>query len=281
MNAPPRRAVIPAAGLGTRMRAVDPLRPKELLPVAGRPILLHALEEAVLAGCTEAVVVIRPGKEDLRRLVEDPAFARREFPAAARDLVQVMARLAVHFVYQELPRGECDAILAARDRLGREPFAVVYPDNLPRPAGALARACAALTRTGQDAVALMTVDEASAPALSASGRVDLTPRPDGLFAVTRFHPKQPGPFTLRFAGELRTCGMYAALPHTLEFIARTAERFWSRDPRVELTDGKVRRLMQAEGVPFVGVPLDGAVLDAGTPAGYARCLDLFEGRQRH
>ena len=281
MNAPLRRAVIPAVGLGTRMRAVDPLQPKELLPVAGRPLLLHALEEAVLAGCNEAVVVIRPGKADLRRLVEDPAFARREFPAAASDLARVLARLAVSFAYQELPRGECDAILAARDRLGSDPFAVAYPDNLPRPPGALAAACAALARTGCDAAALMAVDPDAAPTLSASGRVDLSPRPDGLMAIARFHPKQPGPFVPRHPGELRTCGLYAALPHYLDFIERAAGKYWSHDPRVELTDGKVRRLMLAEGVPFVGAPLDGTVLDAGTPAGYARCRDLFEGRRRH
>lgn len=281
MTAPPRRAVIPAAGLGTRMRGVDPLRPKELLPVAGRPLLLHALEEAALAGCVEAVVVIRPGKEDLRRLAEDPAFARRDYPAAAADLARVLARLKVTFAVQELPRGECDAILAARDRLGDEPFAVAYPDNLPRPPGALATACAALARTGRDAVALMAADEAAAPALSAAGRVDLAPRPDGLFAVERFHPKQPGAFTPRFPGELRTCGLYAALPHYLDYIAEAARSLWSRDPRAELTDGKVRRLMLAAGVPFVGVPLEGTVLDAGSPAGYARCKDLFEGRRRH
>ncbi|MEW5772365.1 MAG: NTP transferase domain-containing protein [Thermodesulfobacteriota bacterium] len=281
MNAPLRRAVIPAAGLGARMRAVDPLRPKELLPVAGRPLILHALEEAALAGCAEAVVVIRPGKEDLRRLLEDPAFVRREYPAAAADLARILARLQVHFAYQELPRGECDAILAARGLLGDDPFAVVYPDNLPWPSGALARACETYASTGLDTVALMAVDADAAPALPASGRVDLAPRPDGLFTVERFLTKQPGPFAPRFPGELRTCGLYAARPHYLDFIARAAERFWSQDPRVELTDGKVRRIMLAGGVEFVGAPLAGTVLDAGTPAGYARCRDLFEGRVRH
>jgi UTP--glucose-1-phosphate uridylyltransferase len=281
MTAPLRRAVIPAAGLGTRMRGVDPLQPKELLPVAGRPLLLHALEEAALAGCEKAVVVIRPGKEDLRRLVEDPGFVRREYPAAAGDLARILARLEVCFAYQELPRGECDAILAARDVLEGEPFAVAYPDNLPRPPGALAAACAAYARTGLDAVALMAVDEHSAPSLSASGRVDLAPLQDGLCAVQHFHAKQPGPFVPRFAGEQRTCGLYAALPHYLDFIIRAAEKYWAHDPRVELTDGKVRRLMLAEGVRFVGAAVPGTVLDAGTPAGYARCRDLFEGRLRH
>ncbi len=281
MTIAPRRAVIPAAGLGARMRAVDPLRPKELLPVAGRPLLLHALEEAALAGCTAAAVVIRPGKEDLRRLVEDPGFARREYPAASADLARVLARLSVSFVYQDLPRGECDAILAAREFLEGAAFAVAYPDNLPRPAGALALACAALARTGRDTVALMAVDEAAAATLPASGRVDIARQPDGSIAITRFHPKQPGPFAPRMAGELRTCGLYAALPHFLDFIARAAEKYWAHDPRVELTDGKVRRLMLDAGVPFHGEPVSGTVLDAGTPAGYARCRDLFEGRLRH
>jgi len=281
VTSPPRCAVIPAAGLGTRMRTVDPLRSKELLPLAGRPLILHALEEAALAGCVEAVVVLRPGKEDLRRLLEEPRFARREYPDAAADLARIQARLTVRFATQELPRGECDAILAAREMLAGQPFAVAYPDNLPRPPGALAEACKAMARTGHDAVALMAVDEAAAASLSASGRVDLTPRPDGCFSVQRFHPKQPGPFVPRFTGELRTCGLYAALPHYLDFIDQAALKFWSRDPQVELTDGKVRRLMLAAGREFVGVPLAGTVLDAGTPAGYARCKDLFEGRRRH
>lgn len=276
-----RRAVIPAAGLGSRMRAATPLRPKELLPVAGRPLLLYALEEVLAAGCVEAVVVIRKGKEDLRRLLEDPAYLRRDFPAAAQDLARLLSRLRVSFAYQDLPRGECDAIHAARDHLGAEPFAVAYPDNLPRPPGALAAACATLARTGRDAVALMAVDEDNAPALSASGRVDLSPREDGLFFVRRFLPKQSGPFTPRFPGEMRTCGLYAALPHYLEFIAAAADRFWSQDPQVELTDGKVRRLMLAQGVEFLGARVAGTVYDAGTPKGYARCRAEIEGRRPH
>lgn len=264
--------VIPAAGLGTRMRPVDPGLPKELLAVAGRPLICRALDEALLAGASKAVVVIRPGKEDLRRLVEDSSWARGRWPEAHAGLERARQALEFHFPVQASPRGEADALLLAEDLVAGRPFGVVYPDNVAHPPGALAEACRMLAATGLDSVALMRVDPDMAGRLAHSGRVDLartshSPQDSG-WRVRAFLPKGPGPFRPRFAGEMRTCGMFAALPHWFAFTRRAD----APGLEGELTDGKVRRVMLAAGVSFAGAPVPGTVHDCGTPEGYAACI---------
>lgn len=250
------RAVIPAAGLGTRMRPLTGGGPKELLPMAGKPAIAHALAEAALAGCRMAVVVIGKGKQNLAEKL--PAYAPQGL-----DLV---------FALQPRPLGECDAIAHAGPYLGSGPFAVIYPDNIAHPPGALALAARTCLETGRDALALMRVDDALTPGISDSGRIDMDRDDNGTYLVTRFHEKGSGPFVTRFPGEMRTCGIYAALPHYLEFIEQARAEL---EPGQELTDGKVRRLMLAKGVIFAGAPVPGTVFDVGNPQGYRLCLEAL------
>lgn len=269
----PETVVIPAAGLGVRMRGADlpPETPKELLPLAGRPLICHALDEALLAGMRRAVVVIRRGKEDLRRLVEDPAWARGRWPGAHENLERARRRLEFSFPVQKRPRGEADAMLLAEAVAGG-PLAVIYPDNVPHPPGALAEACRVLAATGLDAVALMRVDPGLAGGIADAGRVDLKRAPDGSWRIRDFLPKGAGAFRPRFHGELRTCGVFAALPHWFAFIRRAD----GPDLEGELTDGKVRRVMLEAGVEFAGAPVPGTVFDCGRPEGYAACRRVLE-----
>lgn len=246
-------AVIPAAGLGTRMRDLTGGGPKELLPVAGKPAIAHALDETALAGCRRAVVVVNQDKQDL-------AETLHKFAPPGLELI---------FALQPAPLGECDAIAHARPYIGDGPFAVIYPDNIAHPPGALALAAKTCLETGLDALALMRVDDGLAAGISNSGRIDMDRDDEGTYLVTRFHDKGPGPFTLRFPCEMRTCGIYAALPHYLEFIEMARKRLASGE---ELTDGKVRRLMLDHGVAFAGAPLSGTVFDVGNPQGYGLCL---------
>jgi len=132
---PVRCAVIPAAGMGTRMLPATKAVPKELLPVLDRPAVDYAVAEAAAAGVREVVIVIAPAKVSLAA-----HFTRRpelERELAARGRRDVLAQLQaigsgcrVRFVEQPTPRGLGDAIARARGLVGAGPFAVLLPDVL-------------------------------------------------------------------------------------------------------------------------------------------------------
>lgn len=108
-----RKAIIPAAGLGTRLRPVTDLTPKELLPIGLKPSLFFVLEEAVTGGVEEIILVVSEEKKPMLERV--PFF----FPD-----------LKFHFPVQEKPLGLGDAILCGETAVGDEPFLVLLPDVL-------------------------------------------------------------------------------------------------------------------------------------------------------
>ena len=134
-----RTAVFPVAGLGTRMLPMTRAVPKEMLPVADRPLIQYAVEEAVAAGATDLVFVTdRPNPLLERHFGAVPALAGRietnaagERLDAARALLPGGVRLV--FARQEKPLGLGHAVWCAREAVGSDPFAVMLPDDLMAP----------------------------------------------------------------------------------------------------------------------------------------------------
>jgi UTP--glucose-1-phosphate uridylyltransferase len=120
------KALIPAAGLGTRWYPWTHVVPKELLPVGRRPAIHIVLDEAVAAGIGDIGIVIRYGKELIRIYVEQIWQPSR-------------AGVKLTWLFQARPSGVGDALLAAKDWVGGEPVAVLYPDELHPTSGGLAR----------------------------------------------------------------------------------------------------------------------------------------------
>lgn len=279
--------VLPAAGLGTRMKNVDPGRPKELLPVAGKPLIQHALALGLAAGVRTAVVVLSPGKEDIRRYIEERGRRRTMFPEASREMGRLASLLRIVFTVQKRLDGECGAMLTAREHCGNAPFVVLYPDNLLPGRDALGRSAleallagyrrlSARTQAPSHLLGLMSLAPGQTGTVSDSGRVELAPGPDpdwpDLVRVTGFLPKTPGAFRPASPGELRSCGLYLAQPDWFEAMERA--RGLAGDG--ELTDGMVRRWMAERGTRFHGLPLPGPVFDAGNPEGYRACRAWLE-----
>ena len=136
---PIRKAVFPVAGLGTRMLPMTRAVPKEMLPVADRPLIQYAVEEAVAAGVTDLVFVTdRPNPLLEAHFGAAPALAGKiettaggERLDAARPLLPEGVRLV--FAHQEKPLGLGHAVWCAREAVGGEPFAVMLPDDLMMP----------------------------------------------------------------------------------------------------------------------------------------------------
>ena len=273
----PATLLVPAAGLGARMLLTHPGRPKEMLPVGGRPAVQHALAQGLAAGCRRAVVVLRPGKEALERWILEPTSCVGQSPEAIAEMTRIRDQLDIRVVHQPQPLGECDALACCRSLVLPGPMAVLYPDNIhaplsPQDPGPLQILARALEDCATDVVALVDPGPAN-PGVSNSGRVDLADSGAPHPRILAFPPKGPGGFRQRFPGEMRSCGMYLALPHFFEFIERARALYAPLGPGNELTDGKVRRVMLAAGLPIHGAILPGEVFDIGNPAGYAQCRE--------
>ena len=130
-----RKAVIPAAGLGTRMFPASKAIPKELFPLAGRPMIHYVVEEAILSGIEEIFIVISPEK---KQIIE---YFNESYPIEFRSNNQLVGKKEIHcpssmesanisFVVQQDPLGLGDAILQTKDFIGKEPFAVLLPDDI-------------------------------------------------------------------------------------------------------------------------------------------------------
>jgi UTP--glucose-1-phosphate uridylyltransferase len=127
------KAVIPAAGFGTRMLPATKAVPKEMLPVAGKPLIQYAVEEAVASGIETLVLVVRGPKslihDHFSRDHELESFLDERHLSASTELVRSLAGLAdLRYVEQEKPLGLAHAISCARPLVGEEPFVVLLPD---------------------------------------------------------------------------------------------------------------------------------------------------------
>jgi UTP--glucose-1-phosphate uridylyltransferase len=130
-----RKAVFPAAGLGTRFLPVTKAQPKEMLPLVDKPIIQYGVEEALAAGCDQIIIVTGRGKQaiedhfdvsyELERMLED----RKK-----TDLLQIVRRISdlihVAYVRQKEALGLGHAVLTARELVGDEPFAVLLADDV-------------------------------------------------------------------------------------------------------------------------------------------------------
>jgi UTP--glucose-1-phosphate uridylyltransferase len=134
-RAPVRKAVVPAAGLGTRFLPATKATPKEMLPVVDKPAIQYVVEEAVAAGCDDLLMVTGPGKRsiedhfDVVSELETALVAKGDLGRLAD--VQHSASLAnVHYVRQGRPLGLGHAVLQAAAHVGNEPFVVLLGDDL-------------------------------------------------------------------------------------------------------------------------------------------------------
>lgn len=130
-----RKAVIPAAGLGTRFLPATKAQPKEMLPIVDKPTIQYIVEEAIQSGIEDIVIVTGRNKRAIEdhfdRSMELEGFLEKNAKGELLDLVQDIARLAdIYYVRQKEALGLGHAIYSARKFIGNEPFAVLLGDDV-------------------------------------------------------------------------------------------------------------------------------------------------------
>lgn len=130
-----KKAVIPAAGWGTRFLPITKSQPKEMIPIVDTPVIQYVVEEAVASGITDILMIIGKGKRaieehfDRSPILEESLVAKKQFELLEK--VKKISQLAnIHFIWQKEMNGLGDAIRYASDHVGNEPFAVLLGDTL-------------------------------------------------------------------------------------------------------------------------------------------------------
>ena len=253
----PDTAIIPCGGLGTRMQPMTRWIPKELLPVALRPLIHWTLSEAADAGLARAIVVTNPAKP----ILGDVA---REFEAHSD--------LQVVLVSQDQPAGLGDAMMRARHLVGDHPFAVVLPDNLFRGSNQTAAVLGAWDRYATAAVLIADVAAGDAHSKGATGRVRVREAADGSLRVVDIADKGRGRFDTgggeRAATPIGRLVLPASVFGEFDDLAR------SLPPAAELDDVPVLQRLARRNA-LVGVRCDAEFFDVGVPEGYRQAVAAF------
>ncbi len=160
------KAVIPAAGLGTRVLPVSKSMPKEMISIVDKPAIQYIVEEAVRAGITDILIITNRGKEIIEDHFDHSFELETQLKAKGKnedfETVSNIAKLAnIYFIRQKETRGLGDAVLRAKSFIGDEPFAVLYGDDvIIGEDPAIGQLCRAYEETGLSACGVKEVSEA-------------------------------------------------------------------------------------------------------------------------
>jgi UTP--glucose-1-phosphate uridylyltransferase len=271
------KAVVPAAGLGTRFLPATKATPKEMLPVVDKPAIQYVVEEAVAAGLDDVLLITGRSKRSIEDHF-DRAYELEEALAAKGDdeglaLVRESSDLAnVHYVRQGAPLGLGHAVLCAAQHVGHEPFAVLLGDDFIHPDDRLLqRMIEARAHYGGTVLALMEVADDQ---VSHYGSAAIKPtEDDDIVTVTDLVEKpDPGDAPSNWI----VIGRYVCDPSVFEVLRDTKP---GRGGEIQLTDAlKVlaqRDPSEWEGGGVHGVLFRGRRYDTGNKVDYLRTLVQF------
>jgi UTP--glucose-1-phosphate uridylyltransferase len=215
-----RKAVIPAAGLGTRMLPATKSQPKEMLPVVDKPAIQYVVEEAVAAGIEDVLIVTSRGKETLQDHFDRTGELEDALEAKGKtDELEAVRRISelaqIHFVRQHQPLGLGHAVGVARNHVGDESFAVLLPDDIIEHPTGLQAMVAAHEERQASVIALV---EVTLQQIASLGAVDPEQVDDRLYRIKRIVEKPPPE---KAPSNLAVVGRYVFTPQIFDALDRT------------------------------------------------------------
>jgi UTP--glucose-1-phosphate uridylyltransferase len=266
-----RKAVFPAAGLGTRFLPATKAQPKEMLPLVDKPIIQYVIEEAVASGLTSIIIVTGKGKNaiedhfdishDLERLLE--SRGQTELLEQVR-AVGSMINLA--YVRQGEQLGLGHAVLQARDLVGDEPFAVMLGDDIiDSPVPCMRQMIGVFEEYGGPVIAVQQVAPSE---ISAYGVIDGRPVGDSgrVYEIDDLVEK---PRAEDAPSDLAIIGRYILTPDIFDVLEKTPR---DRGGEIQLTNG-LRNLRESRALH--GYRFEGTRHDAGNKLGFLKATVEF------
>ncbi len=268
-----RKAVFPAAGLGTRFLPATKAQPKEMLPLVDKPLIQYGVEEALASGCDQIIIVTGRGKSaiedhfdvsyELEKMLEERK--KTELLAVVR---QISDMIHVAYVRQKEALGLGHAVLMARELVGNEPFAVILADDIiDAEVPCLKQMIDVYDETGGSVLATQVVE---GPAISAYGVVDAKPV-DGRFRG-RLHEISnlvEKPRAEEAPSNLAVIGRYVLTPRVFDMLENTP---LGAGGELQLTDG-LRLLLTQEKI--YGYTFEGKRHDTGDKLGFLKATVEF------
>jgi UTP--glucose-1-phosphate uridylyltransferase len=259
-----RKAVVPAAGLGTRFLPATKAQPKEMLPVVDRPAIQYVVEEAVQAGIDDILIITGRGKRSLEDHFDRSIELEASLDAAGKleelEEIRRLAELAdIHYVRQGEALGLGHAVSVARKHVGDHPFAVMLGDDImDERFRVLEQMITAYERTGSSIIAVkrFPIEE-----ISSYGCVDAEAADDGLVRLRGIIEK---PKPADAPSDLAVVGRYVFTPEIFDALDRTKPGVGGE---IQLTDAIAILL---EGQPVHGFVFEHGRFDIGKKLDYLR-----------
>jgi UTP--glucose-1-phosphate uridylyltransferase len=266
-----RKAVFPAAGLGTRFLPATKAMPKEMLPLVDKPLIQYAVEEAIESGITNVVIVTGRGKQAIEDHFDVSFELERLLETKGKTLLLEQTRAVsemvdIAYVRQKEALGLGHAVLRAKELVGPEPFAVVLADDvIASVTPCLRQLIEVYERYGAPVVALMEVPREK---ISAYGVVDAEPV-DGAGRVFRIRNMVEKPKPGEAPSNLAIIGRYVLVPEIFASIEATGPGSLGE---IQLTDG-LKHLLRSQAV--FGLKFEGTRHDAGDKLGFLKATVEF------
>jgi UTP--glucose-1-phosphate uridylyltransferase len=264
-----RKAVFPAAGLGTRFLPATKAQPKEMLPLVDKPIIQYGVEEAVASGVNNIILVTGRGKNAIEDhfdvSVELETFLEsRGKKDLLAEIRQISNLINFSYVRQGEPLGLGHAVLVTRNLVGDEPFAVILGDDV---IDANPPALAQMIDVFEEFQGpVLCVERVPAQDVSSYGIIDAEEIRPGVYKIRDMVEKPP---RNEAPSDLAIIGRYILTPDIFPALEATSR---DRTGEIQLTNG-LRRLLQDR--PIYGCRVDGVRHDTGNKLGFLKAVVYF------
>ena len=263
-----RKAVIPAAGLGTRFLPATKAQPKEMLPIVDKPCIQYIIEEAIDSGIEEILIITGRNKRAIEdhfdRAVELELTLKQQGKYDLLGLVEELSRVTIHYVRQKEPKGLGHAVLCARQFVGDEPFAVLLGDDI---VDAEVPVLKQLMDVYEDCGgSVLGVQEVPRDKVSSYGIVKPIAVKEHLWLAEDLVEKPP---VEEAPSRLAVLGRYIISPEIFGILAKTQP---GRGGEIQLTDG-LKKLSESE--PVYAYHFEGRRYDVGDKQGYLEATVEF------
>ncbi len=267
-----RKAVFPAAGLGTRFLPATKAQPKEMLPLVDKPLIQYVVEEAVDSGIQNITIVTGRGKNAIEDHFDvsyelETILAARGNLARLKEVQRISSMIDVSYVRQKEALGLGHAILTSRGLVGNEPFAVMLGDDIIDAEVPCLKQMLTLFETLQSSIiATCEVPESD---VSSYGIVKGLPLEGYRGRVLRIEDVVEKPARNEAPSNLAIIGRYIFTPEIFDSIERTKA---GRDGEIQITDA-IRLLLKEQ--PVYAFKFDGTRHDAGDKLGFLKATVEF------
>lgn len=263
------KAVIPAAGLGTRFLPVTKSMPKEMLPIIDVPVIHYVVKEAIESGIDDIIVITGRNKRAIEDYFDDAPelemhLARNHRQDLLKTVQEISSLVDIHYIRQKEPRGLGDAVLRAEKHIGDEPFAVLLGDDIIRNAKPCTKQL--IDVYSRYRCSVIAVEEVPHDKVSSYGIIDGRMLEDTLYQVDDIVEK---PDIDKAPSDLGAIGRYIFTPQLFDCLKGTTEGVGSE---IQLTDS-IRLLKERQNV--YGYLFKGKRYDTGDRFGYLEAIIDF------